>query len=316
MCCLFGVYNYSGKENKEICDLINNLGLEATTRGTDASGIAYNTNNHMVIYKRPLPAYEMTFKNVENVRCVTGHTRHATQGDKKKNQNNHPFLGFAENGCFSLSHNGVLFNDFELRKKYNFKKSSIETDSYIAVQLLENYGKLNVKNIGKMAEEIEGSFAFSILDSKDNLYLVKGDSPLSLIHLPEQKIYIYASTSDILYKGIVPTVFFDEVKSGKLEEIKVKAGDILTITPDGSIIRDTFNYSYYTRYYGRNWWDYGTCAGDSTIYPVETADTKTTTSTYLKEVKQLAKYYGYEPEEIDGLLADGFTLDEITDMFY
>ena len=41
-----------------------------------------------------------------------------------------------KNCQFALAHNGVLFNDKELQKKYNFK-SKIETDSFVAVQLLK-----------------------------------------------------------------------------------------------------------------------------------------------------------------------------------
>lgn len=63
---------------------------------------------------------------------------------------------------FALAHNGVLVNDKELRKKDHLPKTKIETDSYIAVQLLEYKKLLNEESIKFMAEALEGSFSFSI----------------------------------------------------------------------------------------------------------------------------------------------------------
>ncbi len=64
-------------------------------------------------------------------------TSHATQGEVKKNYNNHPFFGNCKNLKFALAHNGIITNDDILRKEHKLPKTKIETDSYIAVQLLE-----------------------------------------------------------------------------------------------------------------------------------------------------------------------------------
>jgi len=76
-----------------------------------------------------------------------GHTRHSTQGDKKRNYNNHPFMGRCQNRHFALAHNGVLINEEELKRKFHLPRTQIETDSYVAVQLLQKENKLNVNNI-------------------------------------------------------------------------------------------------------------------------------------------------------------------------
>ena len=44
---------------------------------------------------------------------------------------------------FAFAHNGVLYNDKELRAEKHLPKTKIETDSYVAVQLIEQHGKLN-----------------------------------------------------------------------------------------------------------------------------------------------------------------------------
>lgn len=118
----------------------------------------------------------------DGIKALIGHTRHSTQGSEKKNFNNHPFSGKCRNAHFALAHNGALTNDKELRKKYKLPKSKIETDSYIAVQLIEQKKTLDNESIKYMAETVEGSFSFSMLDDKNNVWLVKGDSPLSIIH--------------------------------------------------------------------------------------------------------------------------------------
>ena len=106
MCGLFGIMNYSDS-SKNYSKLLNSLARNSAERGTHATGIAYNLDNKLVIYKKPLPAYKLDFKHVDGVKAIIGHTRHATQGDYKLNYNNHPFKGDTKSGAFRLAHNGV-----------------------------------------------------------------------------------------------------------------------------------------------------------------------------------------------------------------
>ena len=303
MCCLFGYYNYSQMPIKNISRLTNSLARHATIRGTDASGIAYN-DNKLIIHKESKSADLIDFKHPEDVVSVLGHTRHSTQGSCNRNYNNHPFSGHCKNSNFALAHNGVLMNDKELQKKHKLPRTKIETDSSVSVQLLEKNKVLNVENIKNMAELVDGSFAFSILDSNNTLWLIKGDSPLSIIHLPKYKIYVYASTDEILYKAIVDTKLFEEIKNGRFEEIDINSGDILSILPSGEVVRDRFNYMEYIGIGRYNWWDYA-------------IDSKSTArKSYIEELKAIATYQGVSSEEIDDLLNSGFTLDEIEDYIY
>ena len=72
-------------------------------RGTDATGIAYNFNDRLRIYKRPLPARKMKIHIPHGVNVVMGHTRMTTQGNAQFNQNNHPFLGQVDGKSALLS---------------------------------------------------------------------------------------------------------------------------------------------------------------------------------------------------------------------
>ena len=303
MCCLFGFYNYSGGSIKNISVLTNSLARQAIARGTDAAGIAYNHNGKLIIHKEPRSAALIDFKHPDNIVSMLGHTRHSTQGSHKRNHNNHPFSGRWQNRSFALAHNGVLINDRELQKKLKLPKRKIETDSYVAVQLIEKKKILSEESIKYMVEQVEGSFSFSILDSQDKLWLIKGDSPLSIIHLPDYKLYVYASTDEILYKSLVDTKLFDAIKKGRLEEIAIKEGEIISISPNGQRNRSEFEYDIY-EYSGRfNWWDYG-------------IRSKKERTAYVDDLKAVAVYHGYTADDIDNLLSSGFTVEEIEEYIY
>ena len=299
MCCLFGFYNYSGQPIKNLSHLTNALAEEATVRGTDATGIAYNHKGKLVIHKEPKSAFQVCFKHPDDVISVTGHTRHSTQGNKNKNYNNHPFSGHCKNANFALAHNGVLTNDSKLRKELRLPNTKIETDSYIAVQLIEKKKIINSESIKFMSEKINGSFAFSILDSNNTVWLVRGDSPLSLIHIPKYKLYVYTSTEEILYKALVETKLFAEIKKGAFEEIEINSGDILNILPDGTIVYDKFDYTDYSYFGHCQWWNY-----------------KPSKSSYIDDLKSVAVYQGYTPDDVDKLINSGFTPEEIEDYLY
>ena len=191
-------------------------------------------------------------------------------------------------------------NDRHLHRQYRLPKSKIETDSYIAVQLIEYKKKLNADSIKFMAETVEGSFSFSILDSDNTIWLVKGDSPLSIIHFPDLKLYVYASTEEILWKALVETDLFYELKNRNYEEIKLSDGEILNILPDGTLVFDKFNYIDHSYYGCCDWRNYGNYDNRA----------------YIDELKSAAAYQGYSAAEIDELLAEGFTPEEIEDFIY
>ena len=78
MCSLFGLIDFkeclsTHTKNK----ILNTLARECQVRGTDATGIAYNFNDRLRIYKRPLPARKMKIHIPHGVNVVMGHTRTA-----------------------------------------------------------------------------------------------------------------------------------------------------------------------------------------------------------------------------------------------
>lgn len=236
MCAIFGFMDYKGIVSSSVLKkLVKLLSVEAECRGTDATGISYVKDGEMVTFKKARPAHKVKLYFPADTKCVIGHTRMTTQGSEKHNYNNHPFEGKCGRENFSLAHNGVIYNDKELHNKYTLPNTKIETDSYVAVQLLEHFGNVNIENIKKISELVEGSFVFTILRNDNTLFLVKGCNPLTLYHFPTLGLYVYASTKSIFDNALR--------KSGltyKKCEIEVTEGEILQLNSDGTISRSAF----------------------------------------------------------------------------
>ena len=234
-----------------------------------------------------------------------GHTRLTTQGSEKKNYNNHPFLASAGTGSFALAHNGVIRNDRLLRKQEQLPATKIETDSYIAVQLLARSSEISMDSLRDMAERLEGSFSFTVLDDQNNLYFVKGDSPLCLYHYPEIGAYLYASTKPILERALqqLPFALDNPI------QIPLNCGEILQITAEGEERRETFDDSKLLRslacgqYSPSSWWGVGSSAHSAE-------------SGRLAALKSVAGYFGIAPWEIDWLIEAGVTEAEIEEYLY
>ena len=300
MCCLFGIIDYKQSLNqKQLNKIIAVLSKACEVRGTDATGISYNTADKLCIFKKPLPAHKMHYKISDGVHTVMGHTRMTTQGNERFNFNNHPFYGRADNTKFALAHNGVLHNDIILREKENLPKTKIETDSYIAVQLNEQKRPLCTDSLKYMAERLEGSFTITVLDREDNLYFVKGDNPMCIYHFKEKGLYIYASTEDILITALkkMPCRF------GKAERIKLLSGEILKIDRLGRITVTDFDYSNL----------YGFCYPYSFGFVSEKPKKE---SEYIESLKYVAEGFGYSGEYVDYLLEEGFSTDDIEEIIY
>ena len=248
MCCLFGLIDYGHQlSGRQKTRMIRILAQESEARGTDAAGIAYYNEGRLHVDKRPGPAHLSRFRVPKDAWTVMGHTRMTTQGNAKKNRNNHPFVGRIGKEDFALAHNGVLYNDMTLKRTQHLPKTNIETDSYVAVQLLEKENALDFSSLQVMAERVQGSFVFTVLDGADNLYFVKGDNPLCLVHYPQLELYVYASTPQILAAAVnrIPAL-----SKGAPVEIDSICGDILCIDRSGQVTKDAFD----TRHLWSNWY--------------------------------------------------------------
>lgn len=247
MCCLFGLIDVkkqlSSYEKRRILSI---LGKACEARGTDATGFAYNSMGKLIIKKKAVPAHKMNFDIPSDAHVIMGHTRMTTQGSASKYENNHPFRGNLPQTQFALAHNGVLHNDTSLRKTHQLPHTNIETDSYIAVQLLERKKALDFHSLKHMAELVKGTFNFTLLDKKNRLYIVKGNNPLCLYYFRQAGLYLYASTKTILDTALILMGYHHLPH----EEILISDGEILRIDSHGNRSSEFFQepVSYYRPY--------------------------------------------------------------------
>lgn len=296
MCALFGWLDYKHTmSHKVLKKLTQALANAAEERGTDATGISYIRDGKVVIFKRPKPAHKIHFNAPDGTTAIMGHTRLATQGNQKFNQNNHPFPGHADKE-FSFAHNGVLYNDVELRKEKNLPDTHIETDSYIAVQLIEQQKKLDFNSLKNMAETVQGNFTFTVLDEDNSLYIIKGSNPMCLLHFEMLGLYVYASTESIMKNALRKV----NMLSFLYTRIETAHGDIIKIDKNGTITRsefegkEDFRYASFMRYYDD--WE----------------------EDYYNQHEQLlldmCNCYGIDENDVILLLDYGYSADEIEDM--
>lgn len=302
MCAIFGVCDYNKKLNVfERHNILRTLSKECEVRGTDATGISYVCHDGLHVYKKAVKASKFNFFLPYESRMIIGHTRMTTKGKESKNYNNHPFFGSTSKGRFALAHNGVLYNDEILRKSMQLSNTFIETDSYIAVQLLEYYGEISFESIAEMAETVSGSFCFSILTDKNELYLVKGSNPLAIYDCGGY--YLYASTADILDKTL------KKLNISKKNTIHIESGEILKITADGTIRRGQFDFvdDYYYGYKSKSKYRYADfdCYQDYDIDDEE-----------LEELVMFANWFGIEEEDIMLLLEMGYSTMDVEELLY
>lgn len=293
MCAVFGYLDYKGKVSNAILKkLIRNLSIAAEVRGTDATGISYVNHGKVVTFKKAKPAHKVKLYFPKNTRAVIGHTRMTTQGSEKYNYNNHPFDGRCGTETFALAHNGVLYNDAEWKAKYHLQKTPIETDSYVAVQLLEQEKQLHTESIKKMAELVNGSFVFTILRNDNTLFLVKGNNPLTIYHFPKIGIYVYASTKSILDNALQKIHMMKNPC-----EIDVSEGEIVEIAANGKHSKTTFamQNSVFSPY---NW-------DNLNWYETEEQE---------ECLLECCRMFGVPEEDVYLLLDYGFSADEIEEM--
>jgi hypothetical protein len=187
-------------------------------------------------------------------------------------------------------------------------ETRIETDSYVAVQLIEKKKTLSTSSLKYMAEQLEGSFTITVMDKDNNLYFVRGDNPMCIYHFKDKGIYIYASTEEILLKAIGRM----QMKLGRYEKIDNTCGDILAIDKFGYRTKSTFETD------NLDGFSFASYIWRTSVPRCEVTFKrhKSYQEEYIEQLKVEAEYCGYSSSLIDTLLADGFSTDDIEEMIY
>lgn len=176
-----GIVGYIGQnDTKEI--LLN--GLEKLEyRGYDSAGIATlnNTGLHLFKVKGRIAALRDKVDDKVAATMGIGHTRWATHGEPSE-ENAHPHQ--SASGRFTLVHNGVIENYYELRDQYLTDVNLVsDTDTEVIVQLMEilyNQNQDVAEAFRQTVALLKGSYAIALIDieDQDTIYVAKNKSPL------------------------------------------------------------------------------------------------------------------------------------------
>ena len=227
--CGIGGYYRTGNTNKNAPKwaqpALRKLWDSLQRRGSDASGIAYESPTGIRHYKKDIPAYELSglatglaFSMNRPPHWVMLHTRAATHGKPEYNKNNHPVMGYN----IALCHNGVVYNKDEILKRYNLvAQRGVDTEAILV--------SLKKGGIDAVAKHVKGSMSISWAKGQTMYLWTNGASPLVIGELYNGD-YIYASTDDhLMTTGLRFRNVFD-----------AKPGYLYKFTPNGMTTQKTF----------------------------------------------------------------------------
>lgn len=180
-------------------DKITNMFALLETRGRDASGFAFISEDNLIVHKAALRSSEMIrtneWKQLTLPQSMIFHARAKTQGSEKNNANNHPL--FKQGLC--IVHNGIIYNDREIFGK-NQRDAEVDSEAILAVLSAKHKGD----KIKRVFEKLEGSFAFAAIDknSPEQLILVKKDNPVDLYYNVRDDILYFCSERSIMQEAL------------------------------------------------------------------------------------------------------------------
>ncbi len=176
-----GIVGYIGQhDTKEV--LLN--GLEKLEyRGYDSAGIAMLNEGgiHLFKTKGRIAALKSQVDNNVHATMGIGHTRWATHGVPSES-NAHPHQ--SASGRFTLVHNGVVENYFDLKQAYLHDVDFVsETDTEVIAHLVEKLFEKHQDTIEAFRQAVsllKGSYAIGMIDAEDpdTFYVAKNKSPL------------------------------------------------------------------------------------------------------------------------------------------
>ena len=226
MCGIGGYYQTGNTENAPqwAKPALRKMWDNLQSRGSDASGVAYESPTGTRHYKTDKPAYELSglsmglaFSMNRSPRWVMLHTRAATHGKPEENRNNHPLMGHK----LALCHNGVVYNKDNVLSKYNVSaKRDVDTEAILVA--LKNGG------IDAVAKHVEGSMSISWAKGKTMYLWTNGMSPLVIGELFNGD-FMYSSTDNhLMSTGLRFKQVFD-----------AKHGHLYKFTPEGMTVHKT-----------------------------------------------------------------------------
>jgi glucosamine 6-phosphate synthetase-like amidotransferase/phosphosugar isomerase protein len=233
MCGICGVIGKKRGNGKLFVKLLR----ETEKRGKDATGMYWKPckTNEVKQYKEPYRVSEfmkvMSVPRYSDADYLIGHTRNATRGNPKDNNENHPH----EYGDWIIIHNGIIDNPKELYKECGVKQA-VKCDSAVIPVVFEKYG------FQKGLEKLEGWFVIVAVRKSEpgRLYIGKSQSLIATLNFGFYRdIMFFVSDRDVALSidknasfmkrntwliiedgDIVDNGTFEHKKSNKVEDLR------------------------------------------------------------------------------------------------
>lgn len=180
-------------------------------RGNHATGVALqNPDGKVHVIKTDEPAYKFVgskeYKKFieeflsKDTQIVLGHTRLATQGTTKRNENNHPVFA----GKTAIVHNGMISNDDWLFQDMKVKRQA-EVDSDIIRAILDEEGL--TRKGAKMLSKMSGSAAIAAISHEypGYLLLARSGSPIVMAST-EGDLMLWSSEKVAIHTTLRPYI--------------------------------------------------------------------------------------------------------------
>lgn len=289
-----GIYAWAGKDIKQFnADKFNILGLFNIERGKDSCGISYDGEIYTGIGKDKLYSDFILERDIQLTKYPTiiGHTRQASYGNIVNEHNAHPF-GFGENNNgyeFIGCHNGTLYNDDVLAKRYNVEtreeKITVNahgTKTYEYRSKIDSEILLEIiyssKSFDVLAEYNGGAaLVFSNTNEPNVIYVWKGASkefnyvsqpvkeerPLCYYKESKNSLYISSLANSLLAIGgkLNKTVFtFDENTVYKITDGDISKAVKIKVDREGAtqkkeVPTTTYGHTSSTRTRSKDYYD-------------------------------------------------------------
>jgi hypothetical protein len=216
MCGIFGLVSPNVKNSAELRAFMVALAYESSARGTDATGFAGYSDGEFAADKAAISSTHFVRRSkawrnamIGNALSIIGHTRAATSGSPKDNDNNHPF----HSKRYSLVHNGGIWLHEQIAEQYGFQLET-DCDSELILHFVNSEKALRdgILSAFEVLDSV-GTMAVAVLDRSDrsvNLFRTK-DSPCVALRVPRWNAVIFASTLEIFCKAALP--FFGSMKA-------------------------------------------------------------------------------------------------------
>ncbi len=229
-CAIFAVY----VDQKEAVGITYNGLLSLQHRGQEGAGIAVVEDNKIISHKNVGLVSEVFSSDIlstmPKTHAAVGHNRYSTTGTNVK-ENVGPFTTEFLTGRIATAHNGNIINAKEIKNEllsyginFNATSDSEVISSLIGYHIMMS-GDLFV-GISEAAKKLKGAFSLIVLDSKNNIVVVRDANGYRPLCIGKNSHGIAVSSESC---GL-ETCGFDFVRD-------VKPGEIIVIE-NGKITRE------------------------------------------------------------------------------